>query len=250
MHVVFLGTGGFHPTDERQTNCILIPEAGIVLDAGTGFYRLITHVRVPRLNILLTHAHLDHICGLVYLSSVIKNAQVKIESVNIYTPPLVKEAIVTLFTEPFYSGTISNLPVPVEFHDVAEGEFDIDGAKVTAKKFLHRKHGAWGYRITKMLRTVTYITDTFITQEAEPLLKDADLAVCESYFHNRDKEDARESDHSYPLVAGKTAKKAGAKKLILTHINPSVEKDRNLIEECSLFFPGAQLASDGRIVEL
>ena len=47
MHVVFLGTGGFHPTDERQTNCILFPEAGIVLDAGTGFQRVENGVMIP-----------------------------------------------------------------------------------------------------------------------------------------------------------------------------------------------------------
>jgi ribonuclease BN (tRNA processing enzyme) len=163
---------------------------------------------------------------------------------------MVKEAISTLFSEPFFSGSIGSLPVPVNMHSVKEGDFEIDGAQITAKKFEHGAHGSWAYRITKMLRTVTYLTDTTITEEAIPLLKDADLAICEAYFHNRDKEIAKEGFHSYPLVTGKTAKAAGAKKLILTHINPSIEKARDLIEECSLFFPGAQLASDGRDIEL
>lgn len=251
MHVIFLGTGGYHPTDQRETNCVLIREAGIVLDAGTGFFRLAQHLQHPRLNILLSHAHLDHICGIVYLGAVLKNSITPIESVHIYTPPGVREAVETLFSEPFFAGSLSRMPAPVTFHEVNEGAFDIENIKVTAKKFPHRMHGSWGYRVTKGFLSVAYITDTLMSDAALPLLKDADLAICEVYFRNKQREDAAEAGHSYPLVVGQICKQAGVKKLILTHINPALgDQTSAVIEESSLFFPGAQLATDGRVFEL
>src|SRR5689334_15105484 len=67
MKVVFLGTAGYHPNDRRHTACLTLPELGIVLDAGTGMYRLIDHIHTPQLDIFLTHTHLDHIFGLTFL---------------------------------------------------------------------------------------------------------------------------------------------------------------------------------------
>ena len=40
MNVVLLGSGGYFPTSQRQTSCVLLPEIGVVLDAGTGMSRL------------------------------------------------------------------------------------------------------------------------------------------------------------------------------------------------------------------
>src|SRR5687768_13724538 len=67
MRLVPLGTTGFHPNDLRQTSCYLLPEAGIVLDAGTGMYRLADHLATGQPDIFISHAHLDHIIGLTYL---------------------------------------------------------------------------------------------------------------------------------------------------------------------------------------
>src|SRR5262245_44969537 len=69
MKLLLLGTSGYHPSESRQTACLMLPEAGIVLDAGTGFFRVRGHLQTPTLDIFLTHAHLDHSIGLSYLLS-------------------------------------------------------------------------------------------------------------------------------------------------------------------------------------
>src|SRR5204863_5912734 len=69
MKLLLLGTSGYHPCERRQTACLMLPESGIVLDAGTGFFRVRQHLVTPTLDILLTHAHLDHVVGLTYLLS-------------------------------------------------------------------------------------------------------------------------------------------------------------------------------------
>jgi hypothetical protein len=71
MKLVFLGTSGYHPTERRHTSCLLLPECGVVLDAGTGVFRLGRFLETETADIFLTHAHLDHSVGLTYLFSVL-----------------------------------------------------------------------------------------------------------------------------------------------------------------------------------
>ena len=69
MKLLLFGTSGYHPTERRHTACFMLPEAGIVLDAGTGFFRVRDHVATPTLDILLSHTHLDHVVGLTFMLS-------------------------------------------------------------------------------------------------------------------------------------------------------------------------------------
>src|SRR5579871_6726587 len=66
MILQFLGTGGYHPNERRHTACLLLPEVGVVFDAGTGAFRIRERLRTPDIQLFLTHAHLDHVVGLTY----------------------------------------------------------------------------------------------------------------------------------------------------------------------------------------
>src|SRR3954452_9414894 len=74
-----LGSGGFVPTGRRGSSSLLLPPEGsdgaVVLDAGTGLRRLITDRELlagrRRLDVLLTHFHIDHVCGLAYLTELL-----------------------------------------------------------------------------------------------------------------------------------------------------------------------------------
>ncbi len=72
MSIVILGSGGWIPTERRETACTLVRrgDQALLLDAGTGARRLIGSAHldgVRRLDVVLTHFHLDHVCGLSYL---------------------------------------------------------------------------------------------------------------------------------------------------------------------------------------
>src|SRR5689334_3837396 len=71
MKLILLGTGGYFPTSRRHTACVMLPEVGIVLDAGSGMCRIGRYLKAGRLDIFLTHAHLDHISGLTHLVNLI-----------------------------------------------------------------------------------------------------------------------------------------------------------------------------------
>ena len=72
MKLVLLGTGGYHPNERRHTPCMMIPQCGIMLDAGTATFRATEYLETSELDIFLTHAHLDHVVGLTYLFNVMR----------------------------------------------------------------------------------------------------------------------------------------------------------------------------------
>ena len=72
MKLLLLGTTGYHPNDRRHTACLMIPELGVVFDAGTAMYRVSDYLTTNTLDIFLTHAHLDHVIGLTYLFNVLE----------------------------------------------------------------------------------------------------------------------------------------------------------------------------------
>ena len=71
MKLILLGTGGYFPTSRRHTACLMLPEVGVVLDAGSGMCRIGRHLQTEQLDIFLSHAHLDHISGLTYLVNLV-----------------------------------------------------------------------------------------------------------------------------------------------------------------------------------
>lgn len=77
MEIKLLGTVGWMPNDKRQTSCVMIPELGFIFDAGTGAYRIRSHVKTSSVHIFLSHFHDDHICGLLYLLGVLWEKNVR-----------------------------------------------------------------------------------------------------------------------------------------------------------------------------
>ncbi len=73
MRAWILGTAGWMPTVHRGTTSVLVRagDRALLLDAGTGAARLVSEPGLldgaTRLDVLLTHFHLDHVCGLLYL---------------------------------------------------------------------------------------------------------------------------------------------------------------------------------------
>jgi glyoxylase-like metal-dependent hydrolase (beta-lactamase superfamily II) len=82
MKAWLLGSGGWISTSERATTSVLVRDAerALVIDAGTGLHRLVTEPALlggaEKLNVVLTHFHLDHVAGLAYLPALERRATV------------------------------------------------------------------------------------------------------------------------------------------------------------------------------
>jgi ribonuclease Z len=95
-------------------------------------------------------------------------------------------------------------------------------------------------------RIVTILGDTRFCEASIELAYDTDVLVHEATFGAGDGELAYEYYHSTSEQAAEVAKRAGAKKLILTHISSRYQGDMcdELLEEAKAIFPNVEIAVD------
>ncbi|HEX3598906.1 MAG TPA: MBL fold metallo-hydrolase [Lacipirellulaceae bacterium] len=230
MKLVLLGIGGYFPTRERQTACLLLPEVGIVLDAGTGMNRLAAHLKTDQLDIFLTHAHLDHIAGLTYLIKVVPEHVLANTTVHGEGPKLqaVREH---LFAEAIFpvlpSFTFAPLSSPVEI---------LGGGYLTYFPLTH-PGGSVGYRLDWPGHSMAYVTDTTASSDAAymDVIRGVDLLVHESFFADDVNDLPAITGHSTIESVAEVAAKARPVRLVLVHLDPMNEGGLNLETARRLF---------------
>ena len=66
----------------------MLPELGVILDAGTGIFRARDLIQTKHLDIFLSHVHLDHVIGLTFLFDILHEKNVERVTVCLlYTSP-------------------------------------------------------------------------------------------------------------------------------------------------------------------
>lgn len=100
-------------------------------------------------------------------------------------------------------------------------------------------------------KTVSFILDTALCDNCIKIAKDADLLISEATYSNELEEKASSYLHLTAKQAAEIAKKAKAKKLILTHISQRYEKDdTKILKEAKKIFPKTELAKDFMKIEI
>lgn len=100
-------------------------------------------------------------------------------------------------------------------------------------------------------RKVVYTGDTRPTERTVEIAKHADLLIHDSSFTSDLSDWAEYTKHSTAYEAGEVAKKANAKKLILTHISARYSKDATpLLEDAKKVFENVIVANDFLEIEL
>ncbi len=240
MKLILLGTAGYHPNDTRQTACLMLPEIGVVLDAGTAFYRVRDHLATRRLDVFVSHAHLDHVIGLTYLFDVL--ADRKPERVRVHGQQEKLDAIdQLLFAEPLF-------PVrpPVDLVPLAE-RVPVDQDGVLTHFPLDHPGGAVAYRIDWPQRSLAYVTDTTATTAAPyaDFIRGVDLLVHECHFPDGQEQQARLTGHSCVSAVAKLAAATAVGQLVLVHINPAATNDDPVgIEQARSIFANAVIGAD------
>jgi ribonuclease Z len=98
-------------------------------------------------------------------------------------------------------------------------------------------------------RSVVYCTDTTYCRPAVELARGADLLIHEATFAEADEGLAVRSTHSTASMAGRVAREAGARRLVITHLSPryfpgNQTGPEELLAEARAVFPAAELAHD------
>lgn len=212
MKIVFLGTNGWYDTPTGNTVCALIKTKrwDIVLDAGTGIYKLDRYCGGTKpVFILLSHFHLDHISG---LHTIVKFRFKK--GLTICGGRGARGLLKTFINRPF-TVPIAKLPYPVKLLELPAqaGELPF---KIITLPLVHADP-VLGMRLELEGQIVTYCTDTGYCPNALKLAKDADLLITECAHAPGESNPVW--PHFNPETAAKLAVEAGAKRLAITHFS-------------------------------
>jgi ribonuclease BN (tRNA processing enzyme) len=242
-----LGSGGWIPTAERETACALVRrgEDALVLDAGTGLQRLVADAAlldgVRRLDIVLTHFHLDHVCGLAYVPALPVRPTVWAPGAWLYgTPsaellaPLVRAPI-----SPFEPGELG------EVRELAAGAQAIGAFGLTTRPQPRHWAPTAGLRVEDELALVT---DTAYDPGSADLARGVAHLLHEAW--STSSEPIASEGDATAAEAGRVARDAGVGRLTLVHINPRTPDESDLLADARQFAPEAELGRDAAELEL
>ncbi len=245
MKLLLLGTSGYHPTDRRQTSCLMLPEIGVVLDAGTALYRVREHLRPGGLDIFLTHAHLDHVIGLTYLFDILY--QQAVERAVVHGEPQKLAAIQKhLFAQELFPA----MP-PIDWRPL-EREVPLRDGGVLRSFPLTHPGGAVGYRLDWPGRSLAYVTDTTAGSgiEYREHIRGVDVLVHECYFTDDWGPWAEKTGHSCLTPVARLAAEAQVGRLVLVHTNPLERSMEPLpLDEVKNIFPRIEIGFDDQQID-
>jgi phosphoribosyl 1,2-cyclic phosphodiesterase len=146
-----------------NTSCVQVTLSDgsvVVLDAGTGIRNLGLTLagEPPRINILLTHLHLDHIQGLMFFAPAFR-PQTEIVIWGPAAPEAsLQDRIARYISAPLSPVEVRELPCDVSFREAPQTEWEIGPARVRAASVTHRGP-TLGYRIAEGGDSLCYIPD-------------------------------------------------------------------------------------------
>jgi ribonuclease Z len=245
MKLVLLGTSGYHPNERRHTACLMLPELGVVFDAGSAMFRVAAHVQTNTLDVFLSHVHLDHCMGLTFMFDIIPAGPLRRVTVHGEADKL--EAV----HDHLFNENIFPVAPPFDMVPLA-GPVKLAGGATLTHFPLRHPGGSVGFRVDWPDKSLAYVTDTVAAKDA-PYIKQiegVDLLVHECFFCDDQPEQAELTGHSCLMKVVELAAAAKVKRLVLIHINPVYDEDGCYdLNAARKVFAETTLGTDGMEIE-
>jgi ribonuclease Z len=236
-----MGSGGFVPTGRRETSSLLlVPETGdgaVVVDAGTGIRRLVTDPDLlagrRRLDVLLTHFHIDHVCGLAYLTE-LRGVEVAVHGPGraLYDTATC-DVLERLFSPPIMPIGLQDIGVRVD--DLDLGESTVGGLDVVARRQDRHSNPTLGLRFGDEL---VWCTDTEDDPGTVTFARGARVLAHDAWGP------PAAPGHAEPAAAARIAAQAGVPRLVLIHVPPLAD-EADLHARAAAEHPDVTVATDG-----
>jgi phosphoribosyl 1,2-cyclic phosphodiesterase len=239
----------------------------LILDAGTGIRALGYELPgdVTRVDILLTHLHMDHIQGLGFFAPLFRSG---IE-VHLWGPPSatldLRARLSRYLSPPLFPVQLRDIASGLELHNAPEGPTRIGDFQVTAATVIHPGPTV-GYRVAEDGVAMAYLPDhepalgaTDFPGSPEwtsghDLAAGVDLLVHDAQYFPDERPARVGWGHSSTTETAAFAKLAGAKRLACFHHDPAHDDatlDR-LVTEVGAAAPGIEVsgAREGETLEV
>ncbi len=261
MKVRFWGTRGSIATPGVGTNrfggntsCVeLVTKAGqrLIFDCGTGARLLGAHMmaHAPKpivATILLSHTHWDHIQGFPFFAPVfVPGGRIIICGPKGAYNSL-PETLSGQMEYTYFPVELAQLGAALEYRDLAEGSYDLDGVRLTTQSLNHPAV-TLGYRIEADGATLVYLCDhepfweSLWRSDAEPgrldsilhsgdrrhaaFMENADVVIHDAQYTPEEYPAKKNWGHSTYTFVTQIAAAANVKRLFLTHHDPAHDDD-------------------------
>jgi phosphoribosyl 1,2-cyclic phosphodiesterase len=277
MKIKLWGVRGSIPTTGADTefyggntSCVTVSydDYVLVLDGGTGIRQLTGNYYPPhkRVDILLTHLHLDHLQGLGFFSPLFDASK----EIHIWGPSSPSHSLFSrlcrYLSPPLFPVLLRDLPCKLELHDIGNSEFEAGPFHIQSDYLIHPGPTV-GYRITSKNAVLAFMPDHEPALGEKGMIKEkkwisgvdlangADILIHDSQYTQEEYLHRKGWGHSSISDACLFASFAEVKKVLLSHHDPS-HTDTFLNDMFASFkksagnIPPASLAKEGAEFEL
>ncbi|MCL6257914.1 MBL fold metallo-hydrolase [Aquiflexum sp. TKW24L] len=242
MKVSIQGVRGSIPTSGSETayfggntSCVTVMEEEwmIILDAGSGLQKVkLPDPSTKRVDILLTHFHMDHIQGLGFFSPLFDPDK----EVHIWAPSSLTQGLLSrlnkFLSPPLFPVLMRDLPCKLVLHDISNSSFEIGPFSLNSEFVIH-PGATVGFRIKGKSGVFAFIPDHEPALGLKGMIPDkkwvsgyeliekADLLVHDGQFTIDEYVKKIGWGHSSMEDTIQLAEFAGVKKLLMTHHDPA-----------------------------
>jgi len=264
--LIVMGTGNAMVTRCYNT-CFAIEKEGkyLLVDGGGGntILRILSEKGIASHNvsdIFLTHAHTDHIFGLIWVIRRIAEDMLKGKNngaVNIYSHTHGISALKTMCEITLQKKMLALFGERIVFHTVFDGDkVEVLGNEMRFFDILSTKLDQFGFEMELLSgKRLVCLGDEPCAKEREDIVQNADWLLSEAFCRYTDREKFKpyEKHHATVKDACELAERAGVKNLVLWHSEEETLDNRQALytQEGKEYYSGAvYIPKDGDVIEL
>ena len=243
MKIKLWGVRGSIPTTGPETeyyggntSCatVMYDDYLLVLDGGTGIRQLSgsSYPSNKRIDVLLTHLHLDHIQGLGFFTPLFDDSK----EIHIWGPASSSQSLFSRLSRylspPLFPVLLRDLPCKLELHEIGNSLFEAGPFSIQSCYIIHPGPTV-GYRVMDHHAVFTYLPDHEPALGSHGMVKDpkwisgfdlaegADILLHDAQFTRKEYMQRRGWGHSSMDDSGLFASLVAAKQVLFTHHDPS-----------------------------